>query len=64
METPVGFSNSTQWKERPQRQLRMTGCEFETASRSATAVGIPTSKRRVFVVAAKRQRDSSLASKL
>lgn len=42
----------------------MAGCETETASLSATTVGVPTAKRRMFVVAIKKQGDNELGSNL
>ena len=64
MECPVGFAGTDTWKNKVNPQLHMAGCETETASLSATAVGVPTTKRRVFVVAIKKQGDNNLRSKL
>lgn len=46
MECPVGFAGTDSSHNGLQPQLTMAGCETNTASLTATAVGIPTSKRR------------------
>ena len=63
METPGGFTETATWRGLLP-QLKRAGCEVETASISATSVGIPTSKRRVFVTAVKKYGDDQLAAKL
>ena len=63
MENPGGFTGTKVWKTLLP-QLQRAGCEVETAPISATAVGIPTTKRRVFVVALKKNGDPQLPIKL
>ena len=64
MEAPVRFGTTEAWTTVLQPQMHMAGCEMETATLKATAVGIPTNKRRLFVAAVKRHGDDSLKSKL
>ena len=64
MEAPVRFGTTEAWTTVLRPQMHMAGCEMVTATLKATAVGIPTNKRRLFVAAVKRDGDDSLKSKL
>lgn len=64
MEAPVRFAGTDIWNNTLKPQLQMAGCETETATLKATAVGLPTTKQRVFVVAVKRYGDDRLRPKL
>lgn len=64
METPVRFAGTDTWNTRLQPQLQTAGCETGTTTLSVIAVGVPTTKKRVFVVAVKRNGDDALKSKL
>ena len=64
LEAPVGFAGTDKWVNNLLPFLLEAGCVAETATLSATAVGVPTGKRRVFAVAVKRRSDPHLAAKL
>ena len=64
MESPARFDSTKEWTTELHPQLQMAGCEIKSASLKATAVGVPTSKQRVFIIAVKRYGDSGLRSKL
>lgn len=64
MESPVGFAGTTNWTNNLQPELQLAGCEIATVSVSATSVGVPTTKRRVFVVAVKKSGDDTVKAKL
>lgn len=64
LESPMGFSGTTGWQNSLRPLLLAAKCAVEAATLTASAVGIPTGKRRVFIVAVKARGDSSIASKL
>lgn len=64
MESPVGFSGTDSWTNSLHPELHLAGCTTETASLSATSVGVPTTKRRLFAVAVKKNGDDNLTAKL
>lgn len=64
MESPVGPAGTENWNNNLRPEIRLAGCEIVKASLSAKSVGVPTTKRRVFVVAAKKSGDDTLQAKL
>lgn len=64
IESPVGFAGTKNWNNNLQPDLHLAGCETATASLSVTAVGVPTTKRGMFVVAVKKSGDDTPRAKL
>ena len=64
METPRRFAMTEPWRASIQPQLQMAGCEIETATIKAVAVGVPTNMARMYIVAVKRNGDEGLKPKL
>ncbi|CAB1114741.1 unnamed protein product [Ectocarpus sp. CCAP 1310/34] len=55
LECPVRFAGTAEWREILRPRLELGQCSVEEATMSATDVGVPTRKQRVFIVAYKRQ---------
>lgn len=64
LECPSGFARTEAWNDRLRPTLEHAKCAVEEATVSAADVGVPTGKRRVFIVAIRSRGDGSFPAKL